>query len=285
MDLQTELLGELMNRVTELSLASSASLHYLERIAVALEKLARGNEPEEPNYVKPIDDFRVFNWESIGASIVQQDADGPTHLEHGGFIWTRRSPQNKFDAAIWFSRPNGKDADGNVKYLRLITFRPIKEADPLPRKAAEMAQAQPERRPAAAPNHATPTPAATSRPESRNGGAQKAAPAPEDLFDHPAPAAKPTKADDKMLLKERFMELATGRKFNLSSQAAQAVAQMAGIDINLQSADYTPAIPLVSYFAECKSYSMSFVESKAVLQKYDGDATNAIAEVRDNHKQ
>lgn len=117
--------------------------HEMTRIADALERLARGSEPEEPNHIKALDQFAVFDWATIGASIVQSDQFGPTHVEWNGMLWTRRSPQNKFEGAIWFSRASGKDADGNVHYLRLITFREIKDADPLPAKVAEKASASP----------------------------------------------------------------------------------------------------------------------------------------------
>lgn len=256
----------------------------LERIAVALEKLARGNEPEELNYVKPIDDYRAFAWEGIGASIVQQDADGPTHVEQGGFLWTRRSPQNKFEPAIWFSRPNGKDDDGNVRYLRLITFRTIKDADPLPRKAAEAAhngsngtngsqaaQAHAESRTNGAPAHVSGTNeyraeaqrvAAAQRPSGTNGQPKGAA----------------------MMPVHEYMALATGKKFNLSAQAAQQVAVVAGVVVDDLQADYSPAVKFASYFAECKALGVvKFLDAKEILQRHGGDLQAAIFDVRDNH--
>ena len=106
---------------------------YLARIAVALEKLANHGEPVEPNYVRPLEDFAGFDWSSIGASVVNADQYGPTHLECDNKVWTRRSPQNKFGEAIWFSCSAGKDDEGETKYMRLITFRKINlNADPLP---------------------------------------------------------------------------------------------------------------------------------------------------------
>jgi hypothetical protein len=112
-------------------------IHQLTRLADAVERLARGNEPEEPNYIRPIEEYQGFDWTAISASVVHQDPDGPTHIEWGGVLWTRRSPKNKYEPAIWFSRAAGKDVEGNVKYLRLITFRTIGEADPLPDKAKQ----------------------------------------------------------------------------------------------------------------------------------------------------
>lgn len=115
----------------------------LAEIAGCLERIARGSEPEEPNHIKPLEQFSTFDWSSIGASIVQRDQFGPTHLEWNGALWTRRSPQNKFEGAIWYSRAAGKDAEGNVHYLRLITFREVKGADPLPPKLAEATKRAP----------------------------------------------------------------------------------------------------------------------------------------------
>src|SRR3990172_5211257 len=70
-------------------------LEKLERIAAAVESLARDGAPQAPNYVKPLGDYRQFDWSSIAASVVQQDADGPTHVEWGGYLWNRRSPPDK----------------------------------------------------------------------------------------------------------------------------------------------------------------------------------------------
>lgn len=115
----------------------AAILGQLIRISDALEAIARAGEPAEPNLVKPLDEFSSFDWSSIGASAVHQDQDGPTHLEWGGYVWTRRSPSNKYDPAIWYSRAAGRDAEGNVRYLRLITFRKVGEAEPVPEKAKQ----------------------------------------------------------------------------------------------------------------------------------------------------
>ena len=119
-------------------------LKQLTRIADALERLANDGKPVAPEMRRPISEYAKFDWPSIGASVVAADADGPTHVEYAGTIWTRRSPTNKFGAAIWFSRSSGaKDADGNVIYLRLITFQEIHDADPISKKAAELSRSKP----------------------------------------------------------------------------------------------------------------------------------------------
>lgn len=118
-------------------------LGQLVRIGDALESIARSGEPAEPNLVKPLEEYSGFDWAALNATIVHQDQDGPTHVEWSGNLWTRRSPANKFDPAIWFSRAAGKDAEGNVKYLRLITFRKIGAAEPVPEKAKQKAAQNP----------------------------------------------------------------------------------------------------------------------------------------------
>lgn len=117
-------------RLISLLAAQTASLN---RIALALEAIALTNAPA-PNFVKPIELYADFDFTAIGASVKGRDANGPTELEWGGYLWTRRSPQNKFGEAIWFSRATGKDPEGQVKYARLITFKKLTEAEPLPRK-------------------------------------------------------------------------------------------------------------------------------------------------------
>ncbi|PZV13450.1 MAG: hypothetical protein DCF22_10770 [Leptolyngbya sp.] len=103
----------------------------LERIAASLERLAPTNQPA-PNYQKTLEEFRGFDWATIGASVVQSDPSGAAIVEWDGQQFTRRSPTNKFGEAIWFSRSVGKDDDGNTRYERLITFKKAGEVEPIP---------------------------------------------------------------------------------------------------------------------------------------------------------
>jgi hypothetical protein len=113
-------------------------LSHLARIANALEQLAIASAPKAPNYRRTLAEFSDFDWGSIGATVTASDNDGPTSISRDGFIWTRRSPQNKFAEAIWFSRATGeRDEEGNARYARLITFTAPAEAEPLPRKLAD----------------------------------------------------------------------------------------------------------------------------------------------------
>ncbi len=101
----------------------------LERIVAALE----GNGMV-PNYQIGLDSFPSFDWATIGARIESVDGDGVAAVTWKGNRYIRRSAANKFEPAIWFSRPNGRDEAGNPMYERLITFKRLAEAEPLPAK-------------------------------------------------------------------------------------------------------------------------------------------------------
>ena len=115
---------------------SNYLLAFLNLIAFSLEKIANQGQPIEPNFVRPLVDFATFDWSSIGAEVISTDEYGPTHVNFDGTIWTRRSPANKYEPVIFFSRAIGKDDAGNTRYLRLITFREIKEAEPVSNRIA-----------------------------------------------------------------------------------------------------------------------------------------------------
>ena len=66
---------------------------------------------------------------------------GVTAVEWNGQVFTRRSPNNKFAEAVWFSRHLGQDADGNKRYARLISFRALSDAEPIAAKAKKAIRA------------------------------------------------------------------------------------------------------------------------------------------------
>jgi DdrB-like protein len=107
----------------------------LEQIAAALDRLAPNTAP---NYQRPLEEFKSFNWESINVSIERSDQYGAAIVNWRGYQFVRRSPSNKFGEAIWFSRCVGKDDSGENKYERLITFKPAskKEVEALPEKVS-----------------------------------------------------------------------------------------------------------------------------------------------------
>src|SRR3990170_6909799 len=145
----------------------AATVAALNRIASALEAIALAKAPA-PNFVRSIAEYATFEFESIGAKIVGRDRHGVTAVEWAGYQWTRRSPSNKFGSAIWFSRAAGKDEAGNVRYVRLITFREKTEPEPLPGKVAAQVEA--------APKQALPTRPFESAPRSLRSGTSQGRP-------------------------------------------------------------------------------------------------------------
>jgi hypothetical protein len=123
-------------RKTNLSEALSLIAASLEGIEASLRQIALSSNPA-PNYQRPLYEYPHFDWTSIGATILKEDRDGATAVEWNGQVFTRRSPSNKFGAAVWFSRCVGKDSEGNNRYARLITFKDSSEAEPIAGKARQ----------------------------------------------------------------------------------------------------------------------------------------------------
>lgn len=117
----------------------------LERIALALEQsefaLPGGSAPGSssgPNYEVCLSQFKTFDWASIDATVEYADSDGVATVIWRGHRYVRRSAENKFKPAIWFSRSTGRDDEGNVRYAKLATFSLRPKAEPLPSKVKDM---------------------------------------------------------------------------------------------------------------------------------------------------
>jgi DdrB-like protein len=124
-------LGQRISEQNEILRMIAGSLNGIES---HLRQMAISSNPA-PNYQRLLSEYPTFDWPSIGATVLNQDDDGATSVEWNGQVFTRRSPSNKFDAAVWFSRHLGQDADGNKRYARLITFRNLNDAEPIAAKA------------------------------------------------------------------------------------------------------------------------------------------------------
>lgn len=107
----------------------------LEKIASAVERLVPSTT-SAPNLTAPLESFTTFYWDSIGATVERSDQYGAAIVFWRGLQFVRRSPSNKFGDIIFFSRCVGKDDDGNNKYERLISFKPLSKVDvePIPEK-------------------------------------------------------------------------------------------------------------------------------------------------------
>jgi hypothetical protein len=107
----------------------------LEKISEALDRIAPNTAP---NHIRSIKDFRTFNWASIKAEVIAEDDAGATVVKWNERQFLRRSPQNKFQEAIWFSQCTGKEGENNI-YERLITFKQLPEkVDELPSKVKKL---------------------------------------------------------------------------------------------------------------------------------------------------
>jgi hypothetical protein len=102
----------------ELLKVQQKQVEPLERIAIALE----GMKPEKPapNYKKDLKNFPDFNWEQIGAQVEKKDQYGAATVLWNAQRYVRRSPENAYGTAIFFTRCVGKDETGKNKYERLI---------------------------------------------------------------------------------------------------------------------------------------------------------------------
>jgi len=130
-------LGQRMNEQNEILRMIAASL---EGVELHLRQIAVSSNPA-PNYQRPLSEYPTFDWLSIGATVLNRDDDGVTAVEWNGQVFTRRSPNNKFDAAVWFSRHLGQDSDGNKRYARLISFKSLGDAEPIASKAKKAIRA------------------------------------------------------------------------------------------------------------------------------------------------
>jgi hypothetical protein len=81
--------------------------------------------------------FANFEWASIGASVIDSDADGVSVIRAANGRIARRRSKDKFDAAIWFSYAKGKKPDGATEYHQVIKFVTVDPADPIGRKASQ----------------------------------------------------------------------------------------------------------------------------------------------------
>jgi DdrB-like protein len=124
-------LGQRIKTQNEIMQAIAVSLQEMES---HLRQIAISSNPA-PNYQRTLNEYPGFDWSSIGATVIKEDIDGAAVIEWNGQQFIRRSADNKFNAALWFSRCVGKDADGNNKYVRLITFKAVSGAEPIAAKA------------------------------------------------------------------------------------------------------------------------------------------------------
>jgi DdrB-like protein len=110
-DIDEKLIVKLGQRLSEQNELLRMIAESLRGVEAHLRQIAVSSNPA-PNYQRPLSEYSTFDWTSIGATVLNRDGDGVTAVEWNGQVFTRRSPSNKFDAAVWFSRHLGQDSDG-----------------------------------------------------------------------------------------------------------------------------------------------------------------------------
>jgi len=133
-DRTEKLITVLGQRINALTRTLQMIAESLQGVELHLREMSISSNPA-PNYRRPLGDYQDFDWASIGATVLKEDRDGATEVEWNGQVFTRRSPENSYDVAVWYSRGVGKDSEGKNKYLRLISFKPPPESGPIGPKA------------------------------------------------------------------------------------------------------------------------------------------------------
>lgn len=240
----------------------------LARIADALETLAGPAKAAAPDYTRPIEEYAGFDWDSIHARVVKTDRDGPTHVEWQGQVYTRRSPSNKFDPAVWFSRATGRDEEGgDVTYARLITFRTIKEADPLPDKTRESFSRPPAQRQDATALAGQSTARPPAAPANGKPAASKPAAAtqPAMTLTTPPPPAE---------LVSYTTYVANAKARSIAAEAAGWLARQCQVE---EGGDYARPNSYLDFFHDAKHAGFRLSEAWAHLEacRFDTDLARA----------
>lgn len=248
----------------------------LKGIRSALEKLATCSPPAESNFERPLADFPDFDWGSIDAKVMQRDSYGVSLVEHGGSLY-RRMNNAKFGNDIWFSRSSGKkDENGDTIYVRLIRFREIKDAEPLPEKIQKAVASAPKRAPAPAISPKAP----------ELGDPPAASDDPVEYFNNRAPVPVPNPQPEKHLngagpvSASQYYPEATGKTHGLTTAEAREVAFLMGVNINEKSPDFTAAFRVLPYFAEARAGGMDFVTARAILSGNRYELERALPALR-----
>ncbi len=115
---QNKLLSQLLN-------------HSIKQNAL-LTQIALATQEREPGYRRQLTEYARFDWNSIGAVVLDRDESGPTKVEWGGHQWLRRhANQSKYGSAIWYSRHVSGSGE-NVKYYELIKFVDKMDVEKMP---------------------------------------------------------------------------------------------------------------------------------------------------------
>jgi len=135
---------ELIDFLTAQNQLLEQQISLLRRIDFTLQQILISLPVSAPNYQVDISKFPDFNWSAIAAHVQARDRYGATQVFWRGHTFTRRAPENKFGAAIWFSRCTGKGDDGQNVYETLIKFKRMNlQVEPMPEQVLSSLAANP----------------------------------------------------------------------------------------------------------------------------------------------
>lgn len=136
--LEIQALQRIADALERVTLVSETTNQALIAIASALEQIIGSAGQKAPNYQQSLENWTLFDWASIGATVERTDAHGVAVVSWRGLQFIRRSPLNKFSESVWFSRCIGKDSSGENQYERLITFKRLPQAEPVPERVSRL---------------------------------------------------------------------------------------------------------------------------------------------------
>lgn len=101
------------------------------RIAAALEAEATSAPPKQKPITYDLADYPNFDWSAIGYTVLGRDQDGATMVRMPDGVLLKRGANAKFGNDIWFRYSDGKDENGDVRYVHVVKFSEIKPPEPL----------------------------------------------------------------------------------------------------------------------------------------------------------
>jgi hypothetical protein len=127
LDSAGKLISTLDARLSDQNSILHSIAETLRKVESHLRKIALAHIPA-PDYYRPLDVYPTFDWSSIDAIVVDQDDYGyVTAVEWNGQVFARRFSEDFLHPAVWFSCRTGRDANGDGRYFRLITFAGTEE--------------------------------------------------------------------------------------------------------------------------------------------------------------
>jgi hypothetical protein len=171
-----------------------------------------------------------------------------------------------------------RSQSGNANYLKLITFKTIEDAEPIPGKVAAIIPLATMQRPPE-----TPANLPTSAPPSTSASSPQASMPPVTRSEEAKPPANGKIIEPKAgeaVNTHTYYTLGNGRKWNLPREMLADIAVFAGVDVKAKQPDFAAAFALLPYFAEGKAGGVGLATLKEIMQQCKMDVHQAIPVMR-----